>query len=176
MLYFDFSGYSDMAIGVSQMFGFELAPNFNYPYCSSSITEFWRRWHISLGAWFRDYVYIPLGGSRRRFGQNHPQPARRLAAHRPLARRELELRRLGAVLRAASDPGKVRISGHSGAYPACTPPHSDAVSRDGRLGVFLLRHDRRRSLLAGADVLSADTSASSTRRRNTISVSAGRCC
>ena len=69
MLYFDFSGYSDMAIGVSQMFGFELAPNFNYPYCSSSITEFWRRWHISLGAWFRDYVYIPLGGSRAGSGR-----------------------------------------------------------------------------------------------------------
>ena len=69
MLYFDFSGYSDMAIGVSQMFGFELAPNFHYPYCASSITEFWRRWHISLGAWFRDYVYIPLGGSRAGSGR-----------------------------------------------------------------------------------------------------------
>lgn len=64
MLYFDFGGYSDMAIGLAGMFGFSFSKNFDYPYISSSITEFWRRWHISLGAWFRDYVYIPLGGSR----------------------------------------------------------------------------------------------------------------
>ena len=63
-IYFDFSGYSDMAIGLGRMFGFRLAENFNYPYISKSITEFWRRWHISLSSWFRDYVYIPLGGSR----------------------------------------------------------------------------------------------------------------
>ena len=64
-IYFDFSGYSDMAIGLGRMFGFELLENFNYPYISQSITEFWRRWHISLGTWFRDYVYIPLGGNRK---------------------------------------------------------------------------------------------------------------
>ena len=64
MLYFDFSGYSDMAIGLASMFGFSFDKNFDYPYMSGSITEFWRRWHISLGAWFRDYIYIPLGGSR----------------------------------------------------------------------------------------------------------------
>lgn len=63
-IYFDFSGYSDMAIGMGRMFGFHFLENFNYPYCSKSITEFWRRWHISLGAFFRDYVYIPLGGNR----------------------------------------------------------------------------------------------------------------
>ena len=63
-IYFDFSGYSDMAIGLGKMFGFELMENFNYPYISRSITEFWRRWHISLGSWFRDYVYIPMGGNR----------------------------------------------------------------------------------------------------------------
>ena len=63
-IYFDFSGYSDMAIGLGKMFGFDFVENFNYPYISKSITEFWRRWHISLGSWFRDYVYIPLGGSR----------------------------------------------------------------------------------------------------------------
>ena len=61
---FDFSGYSDMAIGLGLMFGFKFEENFNYPYISKSITEFWRRWHISLGSWFRDYVYIPLGGNR----------------------------------------------------------------------------------------------------------------
>ncbi len=64
-IYFDFSGYSDMACGLGKMFGFEFMKNFNYPYISKSITEFWRRWHISLGTWFRDYVYIPLGGNRR---------------------------------------------------------------------------------------------------------------
>lgn len=64
-IYFDFSGYSDMAIGLGAMFGFSFPENFNYPYESKSITEFWRRWHISLGTWFREYVYIPLGGNRR---------------------------------------------------------------------------------------------------------------
>ena len=63
-IYFDFSGYSDMAIGLGRMFGFRFPENFDYPYLSSSITEFWRRWHMTLGGWFRDYVYIPLGGNR----------------------------------------------------------------------------------------------------------------
>ena len=63
-IFFDFSGYSDMAIGLGRMFGFHFEENFNYPYVSKSVTEFWRRWHISLGSWFRDYVYFPLGGSR----------------------------------------------------------------------------------------------------------------
>lgn len=64
-IYFDFSGYSDMAIGLGKMFGFHFLENFNYPYVSRSITEFWRRWHISLSSWFKEYVYIPLGGNRR---------------------------------------------------------------------------------------------------------------
>ena len=63
-IYFDFSGYSDMAIGLGRIFGFHFVENFDYPYLSSSISEFWRRWHMSLGSWFRDYVYIPLGGNR----------------------------------------------------------------------------------------------------------------
>ena len=63
-IYFDFSGYSDMAIGLGKIFGFRFAENFNYPYISRSATEFWRRWHMSLGSWFRDYVYIPMGGNR----------------------------------------------------------------------------------------------------------------
>ena len=63
-IYFDFSGYSDMAIGLGKIFGFDLLENFNYPFISRSISEFWRRWHMSLGGWFRDYVYIPLGGNR----------------------------------------------------------------------------------------------------------------
>ncbi len=63
-IYFDFSGYSDMAIGLGKMFGFEFLENFNYPYIATSVTDFWRRWHISLSSWFRDYIYIPLGGNR----------------------------------------------------------------------------------------------------------------
>jgi alginate O-acetyltransferase complex protein AlgI len=63
-IYFDFSGYSDMAIGMGRMFGFHFLENFNYPFISKSLTEFWRRWHMSLGNWFRDYVYIPMGGNR----------------------------------------------------------------------------------------------------------------
>ncbi|MDR1618231.1 MAG: MBOAT family protein [Treponema sp.] len=64
-IYFDFSGYSDMAIGLGKMFGFEFRENFDYPYISKTLTEFWRRWHISLSSWFRDYLYIPLGGNRK---------------------------------------------------------------------------------------------------------------
>lgn len=63
-IFFDFSGYSDMAIGLGKMFGFHFEENFNYPYISKSVSEFWRRWHISLSTWFREYVYFPLGGSR----------------------------------------------------------------------------------------------------------------
>ena len=69
-IYFDFSGYSDMAIGMGRFFGFRFNENFNYPYTAVSITDFWRRWHISLSTWFRDYVYIPLGGSRRSTARN----------------------------------------------------------------------------------------------------------
>ena len=65
-LYFDFSGYSDMAIGLGKIFGFKFPENFNYPYISKSVSEFWRRWHMTLGSFFRDYVYIPLGGNRKR--------------------------------------------------------------------------------------------------------------
>ena len=68
-IYFDFSGYSDMAIGLGKMMGFNFPENFNYPYLSKSVSEFWRRWHITLGAWFRSYVYIPLGGNRKGMGR-----------------------------------------------------------------------------------------------------------
>lgn len=64
-IYFDFSGYSDMAIGLGRMFGFTFQENFNYPYISCSVQEFWRRWHISLSTWFKEYLYIPLGGNRK---------------------------------------------------------------------------------------------------------------
>ena len=64
-LYFDFSGYSDMAVGLGLLFGIRLPENFNYPYCAASLSAFWRRWNMSLSGWFRDYLYIPLGGNRR---------------------------------------------------------------------------------------------------------------
>ena len=70
-IYFDFSGYSDMAVGLGKMFGFEFLENFNFPYVSQSIREFWRRWHISLSTWFRDYLYLPLGGNRRSEGRTY---------------------------------------------------------------------------------------------------------
>ena len=70
-IYYDFSGYSDMAIGLGKMFGFDIPENFNYPYLSRSISEFWRRWHISLSSWFREYVYIPLGGNRKGTGRTY---------------------------------------------------------------------------------------------------------
>ncbi len=70
-IYFDFSGYSDMAVGLGRFFGFELPRNFDYPYVSRSVTEFWRRWHITLSSWFREYVYIPLGGNRRGRGRTY---------------------------------------------------------------------------------------------------------
>ena len=69
-IYFDFSGYSKMAIGLGKMFGFNFPQNFNYPYCAASVTDFWRRWHITLSVWFRDYVYIPLGGNRVKAGRH----------------------------------------------------------------------------------------------------------
>jgi alginate O-acetyltransferase complex protein AlgI len=69
-IYYDFSGYSDMAIGLGRMFGFHFLENFNYPYISKSVSDFWRRWHMSLGSFFRDYLYIPLGGNRKRMYLN----------------------------------------------------------------------------------------------------------
>lgn len=86
-LYFDFSGYSDMAIGIGEFFGITLPENFDYPYLACSIGEYWRRWHMSLSGWFRDYVYIPLGGSRCRLRPHLPKPAHCVYPHRPVARR-----------------------------------------------------------------------------------------
>ena len=91
-IFYDFAGYSDMAIGLGKMFGFNFLENFDYPYCSGSITEFWRRWHISLGSWFRDYVYFPLGGSRVKSKLRLPGPAGR------------HERRAAAAGQAAGDP------------------------------------------------------------------------
>ena len=107
-IYFDFSAYSDMAIGLGRMFGFHFLENFNYPYVSRSVTEFWRRWHISLSTWFRDYVYIPLGGNRCSRAQ-YSEPLSRLGAHGPLARGQLDVHRVGPVVLCAAHRRKVSL-------------------------------------------------------------------
>ena len=103
-IYFDFSGYSMMGIGMGKMLGFDFPDNFNLPYISRSITEFWRRWHITLSSWFKEYVYIPLGGNRKGltrqlfniFGSMVP-------CQGFSARSKLELRLLGPLLLCAAD-------------------------------------------------------------------------
>ena len=98
-IYFDFSGYSDMAIGLGLMFGFVFAKNFDSPYTSESITDFWRRWHISLSTWLREYLYVPLGGNRKGKRRDLHQSRPHDVARRPLARRVVELRHLGRTAR-----------------------------------------------------------------------------
>lgn len=95
-LYFDFSGYTDMALGIAEMFGIRLPENFDRPYSSRSITEFWRRWHMSLSRWFRDYLYIPLGGNRGTERQTY-RNYHRIPRDRLVARRELDVHRLGRL-------------------------------------------------------------------------------
>lgn len=97
-IYFDFSGYSDMAIGLAQIFGMEFDENFNFPYISKSITEFWRRWHITLGSWFRDYIYIPLRRKSKRFAKANTKHLNCVVFNRSMARSLLELHSLGTVL------------------------------------------------------------------------------
>ncbi len=101
-IYFDFSGYSDMAIGLGRMFGFRFPENFRWPYIAETVQEFWRRWHMSLSAWFRDYLYVPLGGNRLRPARTYLQSGHRVLSLRPLARRQLEFRHLGAFSRSVS--------------------------------------------------------------------------
>lgn len=94
-IYFDFYGYSLMAKGLGQLMGFSLPDNFAHPYLSLSMTEFWRRWHITLGSWFRDYIYIPLGGNRKGSLDTVRQSADCLASYRILAWSQLEFPSLG---------------------------------------------------------------------------------
>ena len=94
-IYGDFSGYSDIALGTAKLFGFELLSNFRFPYFSRDIAEFWRRWHISLSSWFRDYLYIPLGGSKNGKLQSRQKHLHYFPGKRVLAWRQLELHRLG---------------------------------------------------------------------------------
>ncbi len=140
-IYFDFSGYSDMAIGLGRMFGFRFPENFRWPYIARSVQEFWRRWHISLSTWFRDYLYIPLGGNRVPPASAVSQSRARVLPLRALARRELELRRVGSVAR--------RVSGHrtrGGAAREHIAPVPIARDRVADLG-SRLRHARRHDRL-----------------------------
>lgn len=106
-VYFDFSGYSDMALGSAGIFGFSLAENFSYPYISRSVCAFFGRWHISLGRWFRDYMYIPLGGSARGLPRQLFALAASLAFCRPLSWSDALLSSMGTVLLCADRAGKV---------------------------------------------------------------------
>ena len=153
MLYFDFSGYSDMAIGAAKMFGFEFLANFDYPYCADSVAAFWRRWHMSLGFWFRTYIYIPLGGQPLRHGQDDLQSAARVAADRHLARRGRDVRRLGPVLWAAADFGEIRAAGRARARAVDPAQGLDVFAGRDRLGAVFLRHAGAGRGVAGQDVL-----------------------
>ena len=117
-IYYDFFGYSLMAMGVGAMLGFTIPRNFNHPYAAASITDFWRRWHITLSGWFRDYVYIPLGA-------HGAEPADRVGADGAVARGQLEFRGLGLLLFLAADGGKIlpgRLSEKApGAFPRLRP-------------------------------------------------------
>ena len=133
-IYFDFSGYSDMAIGLGRMFGFHFLENFDHPYTALSITDFWRRWHISLSTWFRDYVYIPLGGNRVKKIPLDPEYSGRLGADRLLARRTVELPVLGPVLRASAAGGKAVSGAAAGAAAEGRALALYGVFRADRLG------------------------------------------
>ena len=98
-IYFDFSGYSDMAVGLGKMFGFVFLENFNFPYTAQSIKDFWRRWHISLSTWFRDYLYIPMGGNRCPVWRNHLNLVIVFFLCGLVARRELDVCDLGPLSR-----------------------------------------------------------------------------
>ena len=93
-VYCDFSGYSDMALGTAHLLGYKLTQNFNLPYLAANVAEFWRRWHISLSSWLRDYLFIPLGGSRGGPWRTAPQPDHHHDARRAVARGRLDVRRL----------------------------------------------------------------------------------
>ena len=129
-IYFDFSGYSDMAIGLGLMFGFVFAKNFDSPYRSESITEFWHRWHISLSTWLRDYLYMPLGGNREGQAPHLCESLRRDAARRAVARRGVELRGVGRTARraaGASSGSAARRRSMADCPPRCAWPRRSCI-------------------------------------------------
>ncbi len=133
-IYFDFSGYSDMAVGLGKMFGFKFIENFDSPYISQSVKEFWRRWHISLSTWFRDYLYIPLGGNRCSETAELLQPRHRVFPLRAVARGELDVCRVGSLPRPLPRAGADSLRCMDGTHAARFPPRLRARRGDGRLG------------------------------------------
>ena len=126
-IYFDFSGYSDMAVGLALMMGFVLIQNFDSPYQADSITDFWRRWHISLSTWLRDYLYIPLGGNRKGPAPHLRQPDDGHAAGRAVARGQLELRDLGRHPRRHAG-GRARAGQSTAPTAGCPAPVRVAIT------------------------------------------------
>ena len=149
-IYFDFSGYSDMAVGLGRMFGFRFRENFRHPYCSRSVTEFWRRWHISLGSWFREYVYIPLGGNRVGV-LRHIVNLLIVWTLTGLWHGKLEFCSLGSVLRGDSDCGKICVPG-SDRQAACSGNCLYDVYGCDRMGVFLQSHFIGSGCVSSGDV------------------------
>ncbi len=159
-IYCDFSAYSDIAIGVALLLGFEMPVNFNAPYAARTIQDFWRRWHITLSSWLRDYLYIPLGGNRKGPRTHHRQPDPHVPARRPLARRRLDVRPLGRHARHRPGAGAPRAPtcAAGGASPSpARPPGARALQRLAHVrlrhrgvGVLPRRLDRRRLLGAVA--------------------------
>ena len=130
-----------MAIGTAKMIGYDLPENFNMPYLSRNITEFWRRWHITLSAWLRDYLYIPLGGNRRARGRTYVNLHAHDAARRPVARRELELRPLGRAARRRARRAQVLpIERRQSPPPAAARLAGDAHLRDALLDSLRAAH------------------------------------
>ena len=149
-----------MAIGLGRMFGFRFPENFRWPYVADSVQEFWRRWHISLSTWFRDYLYIPLGGNRVSAGAALREPGDRVLPVRPLARRELELRHLGPVARhrsSSSSASRARrglrsLSARSGVRAWPIWPHLYTLAgRHDRLGLLPRRHTAGRDRVPQGD-------------------------
>ena len=150
-IFFDFSGYSDMAIGMGRMMGFNYPENFNYPYISRSVTEFWRRWHITMSTFFRDYVYIPLGGSRCSVIKWLRNVFIGMVSHGTLARCRMALRRMGTLFRSASRRREISSSEAAREIPRHIAHLCDAHDHM-RMGDLPLRQRFRCALLYRLDV------------------------
>lgn len=138
-IYFDFSGYSDMAIGIGRCLGFHFDENFDHPYISRSVTEFWRRWHMSLGSFFRDYVYIPLGGQPQ---PSDPQYSCGVVSHGALAWCKLEFRDVGPLLRGSAHGRKEIYPAPGRRYTPRRTPFLCHGDGGGRMGHILFRRSR----------------------------------
>ncbi len=142
-IYFDFAGYTDMAIGLARTVGFRLNENFNWPYVSRSLTEFWRRWHISLTTWIRDYLYVPLGGNRHGEIAHLCQSLDLFPGVGAVARRGLEFRAVGRLQRIVPDARPHFPAQGAGEKRGGDRNHRHAADRHGRLGDFPLRAQRQ---------------------------------